>query len=247
VRSAETGNFDSGHFSKVDQQWPCTWRNNEKDIQCPIGSPCDSDHYHRTRVRKRCRRNFAKAGEKLGWTLWDEKITQEIAKRLKCDVKSVEQREEKPDSTFYRLMNIFMRGSYEERFSGSGTELLDAESLSHFIRKGYYGRGKSRACVIVGRAAPWFLRERDDNMGVFIFARHYEKMRRLTELGRCEEEAEESLEHVDGDRAAFVKRYYGKDWPTRELYHVMINSVIGDEAVIDLILHEVEILNRSRT
>jgi hypothetical protein len=76
-----------------------------------------------------------KLAEKLGWTLWDEKITQEIAKRLKCDVKSVEQREEKPDSTFYRLMKIFMRGSYEERFSGSGTELLDAESLSHLFEK----------------------------------------------------------------------------------------------------------------
>ena len=56
-----------------------------------------------------------KLAEKLGWALWDEKITQEIARRLKCDVKSVEQREEKPDSTFYRLMKIFMRGSYERR------------------------------------------------------------------------------------------------------------------------------------
>jgi len=185
-----------------------------------------------------------KVAERLGWTLWDEKITQEIAKRLKCDVKSVEQREEKPDSTFYRLMKIFMRGSYEERFSGSGTELLDAESLSHLFEKVITDVADRGPCVIVGRAAPWFLREREDNMGVFIFAPYYEKMRRLTELGRCEEEAEESLEHVDADRAAFVKRYYGKDWPTRELYHLMINSVIGDEAVIDMMLHEMDILNR---
>jgi cytidylate kinase len=187
-----------------------------------------------------------KLADKLGWALWDEKITQEIARRLKCDVKSVEQHEEKPDSTFYRLMKIFMRGSYEERFSGSGTELLDAESLSHLFEKVITDVADRGPCIIVGRAAPWFLRERNDNMGVFIFAPYYEKMRRLTELGKSEEEAEESLEHVDADRAAFVKRYYGKEWPTRELYHLMINSVVGDQAVIDLILHEMEILNRSR-
>ncbi len=184
-----------------------------------------------------------KLAARLNWALWDEKITQEVAKRLKCDVRAVEQREEKPDSTFYRLMKIFMRGSYEERFSGAGTELLDAESLSGLFEtviKDVAGRGP---CVIVGRAAPWFLRDHDDNMGLFIFAPYEEKMRRLLSLGKAREEAEEQLEHMDEDRAAFVKRYYGKNWPQRDLYHLMINSVIGDEAVIDLALRELQILN----
>lgn len=185
-----------------------------------------------------------KLASKLGWTLWDEKITQEVAARLKCDVKSVEQREERPDSTFYSLMKIFMRGSYEERYSGTGVEVLDAESLSHIFEKLISDIADRGPCVIVGRAAPWFLRERDNHMGVFIFAPHYEKLRRLLELGKSEEEAEDLLASVDQNRAAFVKKYYGKQWPTRDLYHLMINSVVGDEAVIDLILHEMEILNR---
>jgi cytidylate kinase len=185
-----------------------------------------------------------KLADKLGWALWDQKITQEVAKRLKCDVKSVEAREEKPDSTFYRLMKIFMRGSYEERFSGSGTELLDAESLATLFEEVIIDVADRGPCVIVGRAAPWFLRERPDHMGIFIFAPHEEKLQRLLRLGKAEEEAEDLLEHVDEDRAAFVKRYYGKNWPQRDLYHLMINSKIGDDAVLDLIFHELEILNR---
>lgn len=185
-----------------------------------------------------------KLAARLNWTLWDEKITQEVAKRLKCDVKAVEQREEKPDSTFYRLMKIFMRGSYEDRFSGAGTELLDAESLSGLFETVIKNVAARGPCVIVGRAAPWFLRERDDNMGLFIFAPYDEKLRRLLAIGKTQEEAEEQLEHMDEDRAAFVKRYYGKNWPQRDLYHLMINSVIGDEAVIDLALREMEILNK---
>jgi len=185
-----------------------------------------------------------KLAAKLGWTLWDEKITQEIASRLKCDVKSVEQREEKPDSTFYRLMKIFMRGSYEDRFSGSGTELLDAESLATLFEEVVKDVAERGPSVIVGRAAPWFLREHPHHMGMFIYAPYDEKLRRLRAMGKSDEEAEDLLEHVDSDRAAFVHRYYGKSWPQRDLYHMMINSVVGDEAVIELVTHQMEILNR---
>lgn len=58
--------------------------------------------------------------DQLGWELWDRAITCEIARRLKCDVESVEQREERPDPAFYRLVKIFMRGSYEESLHGGG-------------------------------------------------------------------------------------------------------------------------------
>ncbi|MBV8864346.1 MAG: cytidylate kinase family protein [Acidobacteriaceae bacterium] len=140
-------------------------------------------------------------------------------------------------------MKIFMRGSYEDRFSGSGTELLDAESLATLFEAVVNDVANRGPCVIVGRASPWFLRERDNHMALFIYAAHDEKLRRLLALGKSEEEAQDGLEHVDADRAAFVKRYYDKDWPTRELYHLMINSKIGDDNVIDLALREMEILN----
>jgi hypothetical protein len=34
----------------------------------------------------------------------------------------------------------------------------------------------------------------------------------------------------------FVRHYFGADWPTRCLYHMMINTAIGDENVISTIL-----------
>lgn len=176
---------------------------------------------------------------RLGWKLWDREITIEIARRLKCDASSVERREEKLDPAFYRLMKTFMRGSYEETFSGGAKlELLDAESLSQFFERVINDAAAQGNCVIVGRAAPWFLRERPDAMRVFIYAPHKEKVRRLRALGKTRDEAEELLEHIDGERAAFVKKYYGKTWPQRDLYHLMINSTCGDAAVIDLILFQ---------
>lgn len=181
---------------------------------------------------------------RLGWTLWDREITCEIAKRLRCDVASVERREERPDPTFYGLVKVFMRGSYEDRYSGSGTELLDAEHLAHAFERVVKDVAERGPCVIVGRGSPWFLRGRDDAMHVFLFAPHEEKMRRITSQGKTEGEAEDLIETVDRDRAAFVKKFVGRTWPQRDLYHLMLNSVIGDEGVIELLLHELELLNR---
>jgi cytidylate kinase len=182
--------------------------------------------------------------ERLGWGLWDREVTCEIARRLKCDVQSVEQREEKLDPAYYRLIKTFMRGSYEESYSGGAKlELLDAESLAQLFENVVKDVAAKGNCVIVGRAAPWFLREQNDTMRVFIYAPFEEKMRRLRARGRSRGEAEEMIERVDSERIAFVKKYYGKVWPQRDLYHLMINSKCGDEAVIELMLFQMAQLN----
>jgi cytidylate kinase len=186
-----------------------------------------------------------KLADRLGWTLWDRQITNEIARRLKCDVKAVEQREERLDSAFYRLAKIFMRGSFEEAYAGGGLELLDAEGLSHNFEKVIKDIASRGKCVIVGRAAPYFLRERRNTCRVFIYASHDEKLRRLLAMGTKRDDAEQMLETVDQERAAFIKRYYNSVWPRRDLYHMMLNSEFGDQAVIELILAGVNLLERA--
>ncbi len=181
---------------------------------------------------------------RLGWNLWDNEITCEIAKRLRCDVKSVEQREERLDPTFYRLMKIFMRGSYEESFTGGGLDLLDAEHLSLLFEKVVKDISTRGQCVIVGRGSTWFLRERPDAFHVFIYAPFDEKLRRLMALGKSRGEAEELIETVDRERAAFIKKFYGRIWPQRDMYNLMINSFVGDDLVIETILNGVEAVNK---
>jgi cytidylate kinase len=186
-----------------------------------------------------------KLAARLGWKLWDRDITCAIAKRLKCDVKTVEQREERPDSAFYRLVKTFMRGSYEESMGASNVELLDAEHLAKLFERVVTDAAAAGNCVIVGRGAPWFLRGRANVFTVFMYAPHEEKIRRLTAVGKSVEEAEELIERIDRDRAAFIKKYFDRTWPQRDLYDLMINTRIGDEAVIDLILRQTRLRERA--
>src|SRR5207248_1112138 len=103
------------------------------------------------------------------------------------------------------------------------------------------------SCVIVGRGAPYFLRERSDAFHVFLYASRTEKLRRLQATGMKVKEAEEQLDSVDRDRIEFVKRYFGADWPTRCLYHLMVNTAIGNEAATSLILNSIRLLDARRS
>ena len=41
------------------------------------------------------------------------------------------------------------------------------------------------------------------------------------------------LAATDKRRAAYVKRYFDQEWTDRRLYHMMINSCMGFEAMIE--------------
>ena len=175
--------------------------------------------------------------KRLGWKLWDRALTQEIAKVANVECSTVERCEERVDGTFQRLVKVFWRGSHERSIPLPGAEPFDTD---RFVAVGEHVMEKiaeTGNCVIVGRGAPYFLRQRGDAFHVFLYAPHAEKLNRLLKVGKKEKEAEELLNTIDRDRITFVKRYFGADWPTRCLYHMMINTAIGNENVVSTILN----------
>jgi cytidylate kinase len=79
-----------------------------------------------------------------------------------------------------------------------------------------------------------------------MYAPRAEKLRRIQKLGKSLREAEELVDTIDRDRIEFIKHYFGADWPTRSLYHLMINTVVGDENVKATILHAMRTLEENR-
>jgi len=183
--------------------------------------------------------------ERLRWQLWDHALTEAIAKLAKVEHAAVERCEERADSTFRRLVNTFLRGSYESHMSAPGKEPFNTDRFVAVGQQVMENAANAGNCVIVGRGAPYFLRERGEAFHVFLYASYAEKMRRLRLLGKNEKEAEHLLEHIDRDRIEFVKCYFHADWPTRSLYHMMINTAMGNENVISIILQTMYALEHS--
>jgi cytidylate kinase len=177
----------------------------------------------------------------LGWKLWDQELTQEIARVANVDASAVSMCEERVDTTFQRMVKVFWRGSYE-RSMKLEHEPFDPDRMVEIGEQVMHKIVQEGNSVIVGRGAPYFLRDRPDVFHVFLYAPRAEKLRRIQSLGKSEHDAEDLVDTVDRERILFIKHYFGADWPTRSLYHVMINTAVGDENVISTILHTMRTL-----
>jgi cytidylate kinase len=183
--------------------------------------------------------------KRLGWKVWDHALTEEIAKVANVECSTVERCEERVDGTFQRLVKVFLRGSYERSIPLPGAETFDTDRFVAVGQQVMEKVAQAGNCVIVGRGAPYFLRLQADAFHVFLYAPHAEKLNRLLKVGKSVKEAQELLDTIDRDRITFVKRYFNADWPTRCLYHLMINTAVGNENVISTILNTMRSLERA--
>jgi cytidylate kinase len=177
---------------------------------------------------------------RLGWKLWDQQLTTEIAQRAQVPESAVALCDERVDSRLYRLAKSFWRGSYERSLPLANSPAFDTDRMMAMVEEIMETIAAEGNAVIVGRGAPFFLRHREDTFSVFTYAPHDEKIRRLLIMGKSKEDAEDLVENVDKERMAYIKHYLNSDWPTRSLYHLMINTVVGDENVIATILNSMQ-------
>jgi len=186
-----------------------------------------------------------KVAQRLGWKLWDQLLTTEIARAMDCDCQAVEEREERRDALYYRLFKAFMRGSFEGTLSAQRMKMVDADCIREAAEKIVLEAGREGRSVIVGRGSAYHLRSNPHAFHVFIYAPLEEKVRRLRQQGKSEDEAYELAESVDRDRAAYIKQYFEVDWPDRHVYHLMLNSAMGDEAAVETILDSMAVLEKA--
>jgi cytidylate kinase len=177
-----------------------------------------------------------KLADRLGWKLWDQLLTNEIARHLDCESQHIEQHGERRDPLYYRLFKAFLRGSFEGSLNTPGMKIADAEGIRKVAEQRVRAAANEGKCVIVGRGSAYYLRDRPDAFHIFIYAPFEERVQRLRKAGKSEAEAIDLASTVDQDRAAFIKQYFGIEWPARQFFHLMINSAMGDTAVVQTVM-----------
>jgi len=183
----------------------------------------------------------AQLATRLGWTLWDHRLTEEIARIANVDCSAVMRCDERMDSRLYRLSKAFWRGSYE-RSSTLGDQAFDTDCMVSMMEEITANIARDGNAIVVGRGAPYFLREDPDAFHVFLYAPRTEKIRRIRADGNTAAQAEDLVDTVDRERILFVKHYFGADWPTRSLYNLMINTCMGNETVLSTILQTMRMM-----
>jgi cytidylate kinase len=181
-----------------------------------------------------------KLARRLGWKLLDHALTEEIAKLAKVSPETCKHREERVDPWLYRLAKVFWRGSHERSVNLPDADIIDADRLVCLTEQVIEREAAAGQCVLVGRAAAYFLRERADTFCVFLYAPREFKYQRILAEVKNEAEALHLLDTVDEERKAFIRHYYKVEWPSRHLYHTMLNTAAGEDATVETILNLIQ-------
>jgi hypothetical protein len=187
----------------------------------------------------------AKLAARLKWTLFDDALSEEIAQLAKVPVDICRHREERTDPFLHRLINLIWRGSFDRNLPSPDLAILDTDRLVCLVQQAVERAATKSPCVIIGRGAPYFLRNRTDTLSIFLYApRDLKYCRLLKRLGN-ETEAAQLLDSMDDDRRKFVKHYFGHEWPNRELFHAMFDTAMGDDNTVEAILYLLNAANRN--
>lgn len=176
--------------------------------------------------------------QRLGWNLWDERLTQEIARLTKSSPEVVGQMEWRRDPAAYRVFLSFLRGAFEGGLPPTNRlALLDARRIAAVSQIAINQALSEGPCVIVGRGSQYFLRDRKDIFRTFLYASRDYKIHRLVGGGTPQRDAIEQVDTTDRDRAAFIKRYLKLNWPERHLYNAMFNTEMGNSYVAEVLAY----------
>jgi cytidylate kinase len=172
---------------------------------------------------------------RLGWKLLDHSLTDAIAKLAHVSQSDAQRCDEHLDPILYRLTKVFQQGGSETSVPIENLEVFDADRSDKLMRSIITEAASVGNCVLVGRGAPWFLHGRADTFRVYLFAPRSYKIQRI--LARLPDESAANLwlDMVSRHHAAFLKHYYGGDWQVHQVFHLMINTSVGPDLVVDTI------------
>lgn len=177
----------------------------------------------------------AQIARRLNWKLIDKCLIFDIAKMANVDVEAVKRLDEHPDPLLTRISRLFWGGGAERGVAS--TEHFDCKKMTELTHSVFLQAADEGRRVIVGRGAPYHLAGRDDTFHVFLYAPRDFKVKRVLQYCTCQDHAEQVIDSADVDRAAFIRQHFHIEWPDRHVYHLMVNTAVGEDAAVDLILH----------
>jgi hypothetical protein len=184
---------------------------------------------------------------RLGWSLWDERLTQEIARLTESTPAAVEQREWRTDPVVYRVFQDFLRGAFEGGLPPTDRlQSLDARRIAAVSKIAVKTALSNGPSVIVGRGSQFFLHNRKDVFHVFLYASRDHKIGKLISKGESQDKAIKLIDTTDDARAAFVRQYLGLKWPERHVYHAMFNTEMGESRTATMLVECLQQFERDR-
>ncbi len=171
---------------------------------------------------------------RLGWKLLDSELVGGAAKMAGVSPELAAKFDERLDPWYYRYGKVFWHDSAYPMTGLGEDQVFDSERMLALIRKEIEQAAEVGNCVLVGRGAACALSCVPGCFHVFVYATSKAKrdwfMHAFPEKSQ---QADQLIAASDKRRAAVIRKFYQQEWCARGLYHMLLNSAMGFEAMIE--------------
>jgi len=170
---------------------------------------------------------------RLGWRLLDSELVAGAARIAGVDPKMAARFDEKLDPWYYRYGKVFWLDSVYSTTSIGEEQVFDSDRMLSLIHQEILDAAQQGNCVLVGRGSACALAGHPGCFHTFVYATARAKRDWFARAFPKEaQHADQHLAAADKRRAAVIRKFYQQEWCARGLYHMLLNSCIGTEAMI---------------
>ncbi|MGA7856441.1 MAG: cytidylate kinase-like family protein [Terracidiphilus sp.] len=170
---------------------------------------------------------------RLGWRLLDSELVEGAAKTAGVAPELAAKFDERLDPWYYRYGKVFWHDSAYPMTGLGDDQVFDSERMLSLIRQEIEDEAEKGECVLVGRGAACALACHPGCFHIFVYATSKAKRDWFASaFPKRAPHADQILAAFDKRRAAVIRKFYQQEWCARGLYHMLLNSAMGIEAMI---------------
>jgi hypothetical protein len=171
--------------------------------------------------------------ERLGWKFLDSELVTAAARAAGVSPELAAKFDERLDPWYYRYGKVFWHDTAYQMTGISDEQVFDSERMLSLIRQEIMDAAKEGNCVLVGRGAACALACYPGCFHTFVYATSKSKRDWFMKaFPKQAEQADQMLAAADKRRAAVIRKFYQQEWCSRGLYHMLLNSAMGIDAMI---------------
>jgi hypothetical protein len=170
---------------------------------------------------------------RLGWRFLDSELPCAAARIAGVSAELATKYDERLDPWYYRYGKVFWHDSGYSMTGLAEDQVFDSQRMQALIRDQILHAAGEGNCVLVGRGAACALAGRPGCFHVFVYATASAKREWFAHaFPHKAQQADQLIAAFDKRRAAVIRKFYQQEWCARGLYHMLLNSCIGTEAMI---------------
>jgi cytidylate kinase len=173
---------------------------------------------------------------RLGWSLYDNAVVDEVARRLGMTSAEVSARDERVPSLPERIASTMALGMPEMMVSDVAVQPSE-ERIVAMTKRVLEEAVNAGPAVLVGRGAQCMLAARSDALHVFCYGpAEALASYAVSSLGVAPAEAARVVADHNHQREQYVKRHWKRDWRDVANYHLCVNTAwLGLDGSAELI------------